>query len=149
VGEKVRVKVLSIDAAPTKSGQRRISLSMKALQQPEAKERSVAQVLDATVVKVEQFGLLVETPSGSGLVPTAEIGLPPGSDPRRAYKPGDTLQVALLHKDGGGKLRFSAKAVEEVEANRAFEAFRQDRSPGRGSMGSLGDLLKGKLKLGG
>jgi len=146
VGEKVRVKVLSIQTnASGKPGDSRISLSMRALTQPPAggSAKELAEIIAATVNKVESFGVMVDTPAGPGLVPNAELALPPGSDPRRAYSAGDTVQVVRLGKDGGGRLRFSAKAVEDVEARRAYQQFR-----GRGkerALGSLGDLLAGKF----
>jgi small subunit ribosomal protein S1 len=152
VGESVRVKITAVEASASgKPQDLRISLSMKALvQRSETDETTAAapgadEVLTATVVKVEGFGILVDTPTGQGLVPNAELALPPGSDPRRAYAPGDTLPVVLLRRDGGtGRLRFSAKAVEEVEARRNFRQFREDQRKGGKGLGSLGDLA-GKL----
>ena len=151
VGESVRVKVLSLEtAASGKPKDMRISLSMKALVQPSAEEAAAAaapidEVITATVVKVEGFGVLVDTPAGQGLVPNAELALPPGSDPRRAFSPGDTLEVVLKHRDGSsGRLRFSAKAVEEAEARRNYRQFREgQRSASKGGLGSLGELLQG------
>src|SRR5690606_3834537 len=92
VGESVRVKVLAIGSAP--SGPPRGSRPMKALTQaPAAAEptEDKLEVLTATVTKIETFGILVDTPQGPGLVPNAELVIPRGSDPRRAYKPGDTM----------------------------------------------------------
>jgi len=145
VGESVRVKVLAIESAP--SGPPRVSLSMKALTQaPAAAEptEDKLEVLTATVTKIETFGILVDTPQGSGLVPNAELVIPRGSDPRRAYKPGDTMDVVMQRRDPSGRLRFSAKAVERVEEQQAFRSFASSkRKGGKDSLGSLGDLLKG------
>lgn len=149
VGESVRVEITNIEhTASGKPQDMRISLSMKALVQPTEGATPAAgadEVITATVVKVEGYGILVDTPAGQGLVPNAELALPPGSDPRRAFAPGDTIDVVLLRRDGGtGRLRFSARAVEEVEARRNFRQFREGQGkPGRG-LGSLGDLA-GKL----
>jgi small subunit ribosomal protein S1 len=150
VGEKVRVKVLSIEPPTEKRREPRISLSMKALQQPTAgPAETPAEVITAKISKVEHHGLFVDSPAGSGFVAAAELALPPGSDPRRAYSTGDSLDVVLQRRDPSGKLRFSARAVEDVEANKAFAAFRQ--SSGKGGkakgFGSLGDLLGAKLDL--
>lgn len=147
VGESVRVKVLSIDSAA--SGPPRVSLSMKALAQAPASaapSEEKLEVLTATVNKIEAFGILVDTPQGSGLVPNAEILIPRGSDARRAYKPGDTMEVVMQRRDPSGRLRFSAKAVERVEEQQAFRSFsssERKRKGGKDSLGSLGDLLKG------
>lgn len=146
VGESVRVKITALEpAASGKPQDMRISLSMKALVQPSESDVAAAnppsdEVITATVIKVEGFGILVDTPAGQGLVPNAELALPPGSDPRRAFSPGDKLDVVLLRQGGGsGRLRFSAKSVEEVEARRNFRQFREDQRKG-GTFGSLGDL---------
>jgi ribosomal protein S1 len=101
------------------------------------------------VNKVENYGVLVDTPQGGGLVPTGELDIPAGSDPRRAFKPGDSMDVVLQRKEPSGRLRYSAKAVRQVEEKKAFAAFRSGKSGKKGdSLGSLGDLLQG-IDLGG
>lgn len=143
VGESVRVKITALEtAASGKPQDMRISLSMKALVQPSESDAAVApgsdEVVTATVVKVEGFGIVVDTPAGQGVVPNGELALPPGSDPRRAFSPGDTLDVVPM-RGGGGRLRFSARSVEEVEARKNFRQFREDQKKG-GGFGHLGDL---------
>ena len=149
VGEKIRVEVLSLEPASTERREPRVSLSMKSMvQAPAASAAPSAQVISATIAKIEHHGLFVDTPTGSGFVPTAELALPPGSDPRRAYAIGDTIEVVLQRKEQSGKLRFSAKAVEEVEARKAFAAFRDASGKAKGKgFGNLGDLLGNKLDL--
>jgi small subunit ribosomal protein S1 len=150
VGEKIRVEVLSVEPASDGRREPRVSLSMKSLTQPStAAAANTTEIITATIAKIEHHGLFVDTPAGSGFVPVAELALPPGSDPRRAHAVGDTLEVVLQRKDPSGKLRFSAKAVEDVEAHKAFAAFRDasgKTSKGKG-FGSLGDLLGNKLDL--
>lgn len=147
-GEKVNVRVLSMQSAPSgEAKDAKISLSMRALTQPppEVAGGSAGEVVTATVNKVESFGVLIDTPAGSGLVPNSELALPPGSDPRRAYQPGNSLEVVAIGKDGGGRLRFSVKAVEEVQAKRAYQQFKGKSKSGSRALGSLGDLLAGKF----
>lgn len=148
VGDQVRVQVLSIDAGSSgQPGDVRVSLSMKALEAagaPEAAAAPPAEVITATITKVESHGVFVDTPAGSGMIPTAELGLPPGGDPRRSHHVGDTIEVVAARRDAKGRPRFSARAVEEVQARRDFAAFREGK--GKASLGSLGDLLKG-MKL--
>jgi small subunit ribosomal protein S1 len=149
VGEKIRVEVLSVEPATTDRKEPRVSLSMKSMAQaPASPAAPTAEVIGAKVSKIEHHGIFVDSPAGSGFVPTAELALPPGSDPRRAYAVGDAIDVVLQRKEHSGKLRFSAKAVEEVEARKAFAAFREASGKGAESkgFGSLGDLL-GKLDL--
>jgi len=151
IGEKVRVKVLGIEQKG--DGPPRISLSMKAMVQASASETETedtkGEVYVATVTKVENFGVLVTTPIGNGLIPTAELGIPRGSDPRRTFKLGGEVEVVLQRRDGNGSLRFSARAVRDVEEREAFRSFAsQQRKQNATSevMRSLGDLLKG-IKL--
>jgi small subunit ribosomal protein S1 len=144
VGESVRVKITAIETASSgKPQDMRISLSMKALVQPSESDLAPApgtdEVITATVVKVENYGIVVDTPTGQGTVPNAELALPPGSDPRRTFSPGDTLDVVLM-RGGGGRLRFSAKSVGEVEARSNFRQFREDQKKGSKGFGNLGDL---------
>lgn len=143
VGEQVRVKVLSIEANP--KGGTRVSLSMKALVQPEAAPSS-DEILNGTVGRIEHHGIWVDTPSGGGFVSVAELGLPPGSDPRRAYQVGQTIEVVVLRRDNSGKLRLSVKAVADAESRRNFRDFRTGEGGGSRSLGSLGDLLRDKLE---
>lgn len=158
VGEKVRVQVVSVTQGTSGDPKDvRISLSMRALAQDtdtgdSAGGRRKEEIVTATVNKVESYGVLVDTEAGAGLVPNAEVAVPPGSDPRRVYSPGDTLQVVALGKDGSGRLRYSAKAVEDVEARRAYEQFSDKGRKGKGkgrSLGTLGDLLAAKLERSG
>ena len=140
-GEKVRVKVLSIEPSTDPKKPPRISLSMKALVQPtQTAKDETRTVLTATVSKVENYGVIVDTDEGSGLVPAAELDIPPGGDPRRSFKPGQEVDVVLLRREPSGKLRFSARAVAEVQEKQAFAAFRKGGKSD--SLGSLGDLLK-------
>jgi small subunit ribosomal protein S1 len=143
VGEQVRVKVLSIEANP--KGGARVSLSMKALVQPEAAPSS-DEILTGTVGRIEHHGIWVDTPQGGGFVPVAELGLPPGSDPRRGFQVGQTIEVVVLRRDNSGKLRLSVRAVAEAESRRNFRDFRTGDGGSSRSLGSLGDLLRDKLE---
>ena len=104
-------------------------------------------MVDAEVVKVEAFGVFVETATGAGIVPTRELDLPPGSDPRRAYPVGKQVRVVAIGTDEKGRTRFSMRRVEDVEARANYNQFRAaQRSGGKDNVGSLGELLKRKLK---
>jgi small subunit ribosomal protein S1 len=141
VGEKVRVQVIAIDKQADPKKPPRISLSMKTLAQPTgASNAEEREVITGQVSKIESWGVLVDTPGGSGMVPVAELDIPPGSDPRRQFSVGQELEVVLLRREASGKLRFSARAVSNVQEQKAFAAFRKGGR--RESFGSLGDLLK-------
>lgn len=150
VGEQIRVKVLTIEPGDGKVATR-ISLSLRQAEQGAgpAKAGSERKVVDAEVVKVETFGVFVETATSGGIVPTRELDLPPGGDPRRAYPVGKQVRVVAIGTDDKGRTRFSMRRVEETEARANFKQFRAKQSKGqkkRGDMGSFGELLKAKLE---
>lgn len=150
VGERVRAKVLAIDTASdgASTSKPKIRLSLKAMLAPPP-DAPAAQILDAEVTKVESFGVFIATESTAGLVPTRELDLPPGGDPRRAYPVGKKIRVIQLPGDTDGRPRFSIKRVADAEERSAFQAFAADRQAkpkGKAaSMGSFGALLAEQL----
>lgn len=152
VGEQIRVKILSVEQ--TAEGVTRIGLSLRqATQLTEGAEPSGAsakgddkKVIDAEVVKVEVFGVFVETATGGGIVPTRELDLPPGGDPRRAFPVGKQIQVVAIGTDDKGRTRYSMRRVEEEEARSNYRQFRAKQgAAGPAKVGSFGDLLKSRL----
>ncbi|GAO04111.1 polyribonucleotide nucleotidyltransferase [Anaeromyxobacter sp. PSR-1] len=159
------MQVLRIDEDPKKG--ERIGLSVKALAprpEPaapapgaEGAERParpappppprVGDVVQATVDKVESFGVFVRFAGGRGLVPASETGTPRGADLRRSFKVGDTLQALVSAIDEQGRIRLSKTeaehAAERAEA-REYMA-KAPRAQGKG-FGTLGDLLRQKLE---
>lgn len=152
VGEQVRVKVLGIEQ--TADGKTRISLSLRqATQGPAGGDEAAGgkgaerKVVDAEVVKVEAFGVFVETATGGGIVPTRELDLPPGGDPRRAFPVGKQVRVVAIGTDEKGRTRFSMRRVEEEEARSNYRQFRSEQSKSnKAETGSFGELLKKKLE---
>jgi small subunit ribosomal protein S1 len=165
-GDTVTVTVLRIDEDP-KKGQR-IALSVKALTprpEPKAVEPSperparpapppppkAGDVVEASVDKIESFGLFVRFPGGRGLVPASESGTPHGTDLRRAFKVGDLFPALVLQIDEQGRFRLSKSgavdAAERAEARAYMESARPKGAGGKG-FGTLGDLLRKKLGQG-
>jgi small subunit ribosomal protein S1 len=145
VGENVEAQVLSAERSDKGTS---IRLSIKALSAPAA--ASVApekdEVLEGEVVRHVSGGLIVRTAKGEGMVPVRELDLAPGADHRRAYALGRKLQVVLVARDpASGKLRFSVAQVANVEERANFREFAKQPAPKSQSLGSLGDLLAGKL----
>jgi small subunit ribosomal protein S1 len=148
LGAAVRVQVLGVEESPKGL---RVKLSMKALAAapvgpppPRADE-----VLVGTVAKHLNGGVIIETPSGDGLVPSRDLGLPPGADHRRAFPVGREVQVVVTSRDGSGKLRFSVTGVAAVEERRNYREFTaagKEKGEG-GGLGSLGDIMRQKLGL--
>ena len=159
-GDAVQVSVLRIDEDPKKG--ERVALSVKALTpRPEpapAPERparpapppppKVGEVVEASVDRIEPFGIFVRFAGGRGLVPASETGTPRGSDLRKAFKAGDVFPALVTAIDEQGRIRLSRseaeQAAERAEAQE-YLARAAPRPPGKG-FGTLGDLLRAKLE---
>jgi small subunit ribosomal protein S1 len=164
-GDTVQVQVLRIDEDPKKG--ERIGLSVKALTprpepapvaetaRPERPARPappppprVGDVVEASVDKIEPFGVFVRFAGGRGLVPAAETGTPRGADLRKAFKVGDTLKALVQAIDEQGRIRLSRTEAEQM-AERAEAAEYMAKAAPKGSgkgFGTLGDLLRAKLE---
>jgi len=154
--------VLRIDEDPKKG--ERIGLSVKALTPrpepvaaPERPERparpapppppKVGDVVEASVDRIEPFGLFVRFAGGRGLVPASETGTPRGSDLRKAFKVDDELTCAVVAIDDQHRIRLSKSAAEDAaERREAAEYMAKSPRPSGKGFGTLGDLLREKLK---
>lgn len=107
---------------------------------------AVGDLVDVTVDKVEKFGVFVTWPGGRGLVPAAELGVPKGTDLRRAQPVGSTFRAVVTDIRDDGRIRLSRRAAEEAEERAEAAAWmeRQRRPAGKG-FATLGDLLKARL----
>jgi small subunit ribosomal protein S1 len=159
-GDQVQVQVLKIEQDPKKG--ERVSLSVRALTPkpepkaaPEAPPRAApppppkaGDVVQASVDKIESFGVFVRFAGGRGLVPASETGTPRGSDLRRAFKVGDTFPALVLAIDEQHRIRLSKSGAEEAaERKEAAEYMRSAAPKGSGKgFGTLGDLLRQKLE---
>lgn len=144
VGDTVSAQVLSI-AQGERGLDVRLSLKALAAPEPPKAEPPPDQVLEAEVVRHVGNGLIVTTSFGEGLVPTRELALPPGADHRRTYPVGRKLQVVLVSREpSSGKLRFSVDKVEDVVERKNYRDF-GDQAKASKSLGSLGELMQGKL----
>lgn len=159
-GDSVQVSVLRVDEDPKKG--ERIALSVRALvprpepeTAPEAPPRpapppppKAGDVVEASVDKIESFGLFVRFAGGRGLVPASETGTPRGADLRRAFKVGDAFPALVLAIDERGRIRLSKSGAEEAAERREAAEYLRKASPrpsGKG-FGTLGDLLRQKLE---
>ena len=145
IGERVNVRVKAIEARAGAPENLKISLTMKSGEAPAASGEA-DKVLDATVASVNQHGIFVDTDLGRGLVPSRELGIPQGADPRRAFPIGKEVRVTLQHRDSNGKLRFSIRGVQAAEERANFRSFaKESKKKGKAALGSLGDLLRDKF----
>ncbi len=107
-------------------------------------------IVKAVVDRIESYGVFVQIAgtrgrAGRGLIPNAELGTPRGADVRKHFAEGATVTAKVL-ETGEGRLRLSIRAVKDDEERAAFEGY-QTKSRGAGpKMGTLGDLMKMKLK---
>jgi small subunit ribosomal protein S1 len=158
-GDAVQVQVLKIEQDPKKG--ERIGLSVRALvpkpepkASPEAPPRAApppppkaGDVVEATVDKIESFGLFVRFAGGRGLVPASETGTPRGADLRRAFKVGETFPALVLAIDEQNRIRLSKTGAEDAAERKEAAEYLRTAPKGSGKgFGTLGDLLRQKLE---
>jgi small subunit ribosomal protein S1 len=154
-GEKVQVRLLALEPGE-KAGQPRLRLSLKALvEAPKQIIPEAGEILTGVVSKLTTFGVFVDTPKGSGLVPSRELGIVRGSDHRKQFPVGKEVQVVLLSRDDGGRLTFSIERVAGVEERQNYRDFAEQgqkqkqhvqAQPER-NVGSFGELLQKRLGI--
>jgi small subunit ribosomal protein S1 len=105
-------------------------------------------VVEATVDKIEPFGVFVRFPGGRGLVPAAETGTPRGSDLRKSFKVGDAFQALVVAIDDQHRIRLSKTGAEDAAERREAAEYMRSTAPRGGGkgFGTLGDLLRQKLE---
>lgn len=150
VGQSIVVKVARLEKRDDPKRPLQISFSMKALDRDPWTEVAATLrsggVTQGKVVRLEPFGAFVElAPGVEGLLHLSELAAKrPIRHPREAVKPGDTLTVTVLAVDEERR-RISLALGERGEGiddeGRAAAA----RASGASGLGTLGDLLKGKL----
>lgn len=110
-------------------------------------ELKVNAVVHGTVERIETYGIFVQVDgtkgrAGRGLVPNAELGVPRGTDLRKAFPEGTKVKAKVL-ETGEGKLRLSIKGAKDAEERADFEAAKGKAAAPR-SLGTFADLLKGR-----
>jgi small subunit ribosomal protein S1 len=151
VGQPVTVAVMRVEKRDDPRRPEQVSFSLKSLERDPWQDAAAAlpagTLTRGQVTRVEQFGAFVELrPGVEGLLHVSELG---GGKPLRhardAAKPGDVLEVTVLSIDLDKRrisLGLGAREDGVDEEGRAAAA----RVSGKGGgMGTLGDLLKGKL----
>jgi small subunit ribosomal protein S1 len=104
-------------------------------------------VVEATVDRIEAYGVFVVFPGGRGLVPASETGTERGTDLKRHFQLGQAVKAQILEVDGGGKVRLSLTAAVRAAERAEMEAWQRTQKPsgaGGKGFGTLGDLLKGR-----
>jgi small subunit ribosomal protein S1 len=143
-GQEVDVEVLSVDPQ-----NRRISLARVPSDGEFGSIPVVGAVVEGKVDKVVNFGVFVTLgPGRKGLVPNIEMGTSKGADHRKQFPPGTPMKVKVLEiTDNGRKIRLSRKAAQQAQERAEFEDYvQQDAKDSSSGFGTLGDILKKKIK---
>lgn len=147
IGQNLLVKVQSVD-----TGKKRVSLALAsdglavgAIDTTKAVV--VGSIVKAVVEKIESYGVVVQLAgvkgrSGRGTVPNAETNTRPGTDLRKEFPQGKEITAKVLEASEG-RVRLSIKAALDDAERADFDNFRATANAS--GMGTLGDLLKGKL----
>jgi small subunit ribosomal protein S1 len=155
VGQPVTVQVMRVEKRDDARRPEQVSFSLKALErdpwQDAAAQWTAGSVVRGQVMRAEPFGAFVQlAPGVEGLLHISELGAGrPLRHAREAVKPGDAIDVAVLAIEPD-KRRISLglagrdQGVVDDEG-RAAAARASGSGSGGGGMGTLGDLLKGKL----
>jgi small subunit ribosomal protein S1 len=153
VGQAVTVQVMRVEKRDDPRRPEQVSFSLKALErdpwQDAAGQFSAGTVVRGQVMRAEPFGAFVQlAPGVEGLLHISELGAGrPLRHAREAVKPGDAIEVAVLAFDAEQR-RISlglASREQGVDDEGRAAAARASGSGSGGGMGTLGDLLKGKL----
>lgn len=107
----------------------------------------VNAVVQGTVERIETYGIFVQLDgtkgrAGRGLIPNAELGVPRGTDLRKAFPEGSRVTAKVL-ETGEGRLRLSIKGAKDAEERADFEAVKGKNATPK-SLGTFADLLKGR-----
>ncbi len=143
-GQEVDVEVLSVDPQNRRIGLARVPSDGEFGSVP-----VVGAVLEGKVDKVVNFGVFVTLgPGRKGLVPNAEMGTSKGTDHRGQFPPGTPMKVKVLEvTENGRKIRLSRRAAQEAQERAEFEDYvQQDGKDSSSGFGTLGDILKKKIK---
>lgn len=147
VGQEVMVEVLDVDLA-----RRRISLSMKSSASDpwnSVTDRfAVGQEVSGTIENIEDFGAFVSLGDGvTALLPRGEMGLSGNATAHAKFTRGDKVSARVLSiEPARRRMSLTLKSAEEVaDATNVGPRSYADR-PASTGLGTLGDLLKDKLK---
>lgn len=151
VGSTVNGWVREVD--PLK---RRLSLAMReiATENPwdgVEQKYPVGSVVEGTVDRAGSNGIFVTIAPGlTGLVPLAELSVPPGSDPAKQHKPGEKLMVKVLSIDlAKRRLSLSVEGAKAAAERGEYLDYvgqsRSDPSAGKSAMAlALEKALRGR-----
>ena len=149
-GQSVLVVVKSVDG-----GARKIGLTLAGDGIAAGATVAAAALVPGAIVKgkvdrIESYGVFVQVDgtqgrAGRGLIANIDLGLQRGADVRKHFPEGAELTAKVV-ETGEGRLRLSVRAVRDDEERAAYEGYQHSARGGKAGMGTLGDLLKARLK---
>jgi len=156
VGQPVTVQVMRVEKRDDPRRPEQVSFSLKALErdpwQDVAAQFPPGTTVRGQVMRTEAFGAFVQlAPGVEGLIHISELASQRQlRHARDAVKPGDPLEVAVLAVEPEKRrisLGLAGREAGIDEEGRAAAARASGGGQGQGGkgMGTLGDLLKGKL----
>ena len=149
VGEEIRVVLTKIDRTTKKISLVPAPDGAEAGSTVKSVAVAVGAVVTGTVDRIETYGIFVQIDgskgrAGRGLVPSAELGVPRGTDLRKTFPEG-TKVVAKVLETGDGRLRLSIKGAKDAEERAQFEDAKGKQAV-PASLGTFADLLKNRKR---
>ncbi len=147
VGEEIRVVLSKIDRNTKKVSLVPAPDGAEAGTTVKSVSVAVNAVVQGVVDRIETYGIFVQIEgtngrNGRGLVPSAELGVPRGTDLRKAFPEGTKVTAKVL-ETGEGRLRLSIKGAKDAEERAQFEEVRGKQAV-PASLGTFADLLKNR-----
>lgn len=142
-GDQVEVRILSIDR-----GARRIGLELVPdSSQPAPPELKEGDVVPGIVDAVKDYGVFVMLPGNrTGLLHVSEIADARGGELRKMFPIGSSATVQIIGVDTDSKrISLSTRSLDDDQEKKEIREFTAARGE-RSSLGTLGDLLKDKIK---
>jgi small subunit ribosomal protein S1 len=147
-GERVNVKVISVDGDARRMGLELIRTEAQEQEPQEAvPELNSGDIVDGVVDSVKDYGVFIGLPGGkSGLLHVSQIEDGRGGDLRKRFPLGSRIQAQVLAVDvDSGKISLSVKSLKKKDEESDFKEFSSAKE-GRATFGTFGDLLKDRLK---
>jgi small subunit ribosomal protein S1 len=155
VGSTLRARVVEVDAergirlSPTTEAAvaAGASVGVGGPAEPDAVKIALGQKVTGAIHRVEQYGLFVQIEgtsgrAGRGLVPTVELGVPRGTDLRKAFPLGAKITTKVVDM-AEGKIRLSVRALKDDEERAQFDGFRaSEKTAAPPTLGTFGDLFR-------
>lgn len=118
---------------------KRLSLSLREIAVSDPWESAqqkypIGRVVEGVVDHGAAPGIFVQLEPGlTGLIPTSELSVPPGSDPSRAHEPGEKLLVRIMSVDAQRKrISLSADAAKAAVEREEYVKFMDEREGSEG-----------------